>query len=64
MNALYKKDENFSRILFEELFEVESKQKPACGAGLHRWVGSPTHISTDVSRETFYILVYAIQITI
>ena len=39
MNALYKKDENFSRILFEELFEVESKQKPACGVGLHRWGG-------------------------
>ena len=34
MNALYKKTENFSRILFEELFEVESKQKPACGGGV------------------------------
>ena len=33
-NTLYKKIENFSRNLFKELFEVESKQKPACGGGV------------------------------
>lgn len=33
-NTLYKKAENFSRNLFKELFEVESKQKPACGGGV------------------------------
>ena len=33
-NTLYKKAENFSRNLFEELFEVESKQKPASGGGV------------------------------
>ena len=29
-----KKTENFSRNLFEELFEQTSKQKPACGGGV------------------------------
>ena len=29
-----KKAEIFSRNLFKELFEVESKQKPACGGGV------------------------------
>ena len=33
-HALYRKVENFFRNLFEELFEVESKQKPAPGVGV------------------------------
>lgn len=34
MHFIKKKTENFSRNLFKELFEVESKQKPDPGVGV------------------------------
>lgn len=51
--------------IFPEFYSKNCSSKPASknlpvGVGLHRWGVVPTHIPTDVSRETF-VMFYSIR---